>query len=316
MATRWKLLARLLTVAALLAACKGGSTSKKSDDSQPGKDGGEGEQKVVYAVGGPVPTLTLLLPGDEPQREVAYGRGSGTRTVRLAIETSLADAPPETKTTIDLDVMLHPPGKGAEPRRRFRVAKAAIGEGVPPPSPEEREAIAAIAGTLEKVVGQVELKGPHHIAFSQTEGAPTTPSVPWLLHQLAVPLPTYPIGKGAKWSVLQPTISGDGLRGIDKRIYELLELDEEGARVQMAAQIVYDVKAEPRAPSEAALLGVETTTHGELRIAFGDPVPVSGELTITQQTRTSPRPNDAAPGAEAPTETRLRTSMRVRLSSD
>jgi len=317
MPTFWGRSVRLLAIAAMLCACKGrdgsGGKSGTADEGKTSEEAGD-LNSAVQVLGTTDPTLTLLLPGEEPLRDITYRAVRGARSVRLEIESTGSDTPSGAAITIELVVALQRPGKGQGNPRPFRVVEAHIDAGSPPPAPDEQAAIDAVAGMFAKVEGYLSVIDPHYIRVVQTAGARTAPSLALLLHELVVPLPTLPFGKGARWSVLQPTSTADGMTGIDTRMYEVAELSDDGAVVKMAGTLVYGVKPKQEPGSDNAPHGPSATVHGELHLDFSDAVPVSGEITIEERGPAPARPSGVERDAQAPKETAPHSVVHVRLS--
>ncbi len=307
----------LLAAAVLFVSCKGresssGERKEPAAEEQPPQP--PKEVKAVQTVGAATPTLTLGQPGQEPRRVIAYSIPSRTRKAHLAIEMSLPDTSPERKFTVDVEVLLSPPGKDG--RRVFRVGETKVEAGEPAPSPGEQSAIDTIAANFKAVEGYVTTKGPHHFTYVQTAGLRTQTSLPWLLHALTVPLPINPVGTGARWSYRQATQSRYETPAVEQRMYELAELGADGAVVKLAGSVDYDEKSTPQPPSETRLLANKITVHGELHVGLSDPLPVSGELTVEREMTWWARPKGALPHEAGPEEQIERSVVKVTLSSE
>jgi len=317
MTKRWTAIAGVAITCAGAAACKGkadksSSASGNAESSE--SNTAEAPARVVHALGMKTPTLTLLLPGEEPRRVPAYGSVGSTRGVALAVEMSSANLPAEASMTFDLDLVWRPISGGPGERRAFSVRSAKLTQGGPPMGDGEREIVAGIMKLFEKVSGHASIMAPHHVSIVQTEGLPSTPSLPLLLHQFIVPLPALEVGKGARWSVLQPIRFPGGLVGTDNRMYELVEIGDQGATVQISGKIELEAKAQ--APSTNATLGATITVVGELEVGFADVLPISGELRIQEETRVYSAPPGSLPHKEGPKEHLVRATVRAKLSSN
>jgi hypothetical protein len=301
----------------VLAACKGDESKPKAEkppvgDEEPAAI--ELADGAVHALGIRRPTLTLLLPGEEPRRVPAYASAGKGRVANLALEIAPEGLPPEMKISIDLKVAWKPVSGGDGERRSFTVLSAKADPGPPAMSDGERQALEAMEKVFGEIAGQALIVAPHHVAIAQRKGLPSSPSLPWLLHQLIVPMPAFEVGKGARWSVLQGTVFPDGLIGRDERMYELREIDDEGATVQVAGKI--ELEPEPQGPSTNKPLSAAITVHGELRVGFADVLPISGQLTIVQEMKVQAARPGSPPHEEGAQEQTVRSTVRAKLSSE
>jgi hypothetical protein len=166
--------------------------------------------------------VTLNDPGAAPQHAVQYASHPGTRRVQVIAGDART---PRTMTfVVDVEV-----GAGTSPIHvRYRGIDALIpqgnGSGSDAPDPEIGAFVRHVAGTLASDVhGRAT-------ANADSERVWTTPSIPNALSVAIVPLPTEPIGVGARWHV---TGADPVLAMTDAAFdYEATALDADGATVR------------------------------------------------------------------------------------
>lgn len=199
--------------------------------------------------------MTLREAGAAPQRITQYATLAGTRHVRV----SAGDARPTATMTFLVDVDT---AAGTAPiHARFRGVDALTPQskdGPSAPDPQIGEFVRHVAGTLASDV--------HGRATANVDSDKvwTTPSLPAVLSMAIVPLPTEPIGVGARWRVT----GADPVLAVTDAVfdYQATALDANGATVSWTAK--------------ATTKGVVIAMDGTTTIRFADLIPV--RATITQ----------------------------------
>ena len=230
--------------------------------------------------------VTLLDPGAEPRRALAYRMHRARREARVgftvgAPETGRGAAPPAIALLATLVwTRGGPPGAAAPYDFALRDLEPALPADM---SGEERAIVGSIHRMFGAVTGRVHAGAAGPLRLAQTAGMPTQPSWMWLLHAAMVPLPAEPVGPGARWRSRQSITTPEGLTGVEEREVELISFDGERARVQVTGTVSF-APAEGAA-DEVAVVDARLETSGSALVDPADPLPDSASLEIRQSTR-------------------------------
>jgi hypothetical protein len=200
-------------------------------------------------------TITLLEAGRAPHRAVTY-RPTRAHTTKGAVRDSM-------HFTVDWKLLSARDGKA---KYRFQITEA----GMAPPAGELANMGAEEAAVQQQVFAMVRKLG-KGVVVGDAQGrvgaahdsaiAHVSPSIPDLAELMVVPLPTEPIGVGARWRV-------QGARWADAVVdleYEARELSAEGVTVTLQGGSEQDA--------------MRTALTGEIAARFDDLVPQRGTLT-------------------------------------
>jgi hypothetical protein len=217
----------------------------------------------------------------EPRAVLAYAPGGDERIALVEQNVpGLGDAAP-----MSLQLRLKwstPPTGPSGVRRHFAVLDASTPT---PPGASEGEAqiLAAIGGMYEQIEGYAAVPGPGRLEVVQTKGLPSAPSVPWMLHSLAVPLPGEALGVGARWTVHGTSMRRE-LRCTGSREYRLVASTPTGATIELKAE---ETCASPTQNPGASLLAQDCAFAGRVELDFADILPPTAEIdgTLTMRMR-------------------------------
>lgn len=193
--------------------------------------------------------LNLLDTGREPRRPLRYPGGPTpaekmSLTLRLAMKMEMPGSPipPVTMPGLRLQVDIESARAGSGVRFDFTVSDADLtstDNAHPSLLAEMRKGIGQLVGASGHVVVDArgfhsELSLPIPAGVGQELGEFLN-SARLAIGQMVVPLPTEPIGPGAKWEAIE-TITQDGISVREKTYYELVAL--EGPRALVRTQTV------------------------------------------------------------------------------
>ncbi len=242
------------------------------------------------------PTIRLLDAGREPRRQLVYQPQALSREVVLSLRPSTG-SPYGFPVKLTLDWRSSAPGSDLA-HYEFAVRQALFDMGGRQGNPDVFEKVAHknLQFGFESVRGYVAVAASDHVTSVQTSETPTSPSVPFLLHALLVPLPTEPVGPGARWEVIQP-VDRPKIKGTGKSVYRLISTDGQALEIRM--QQTRETKTESsRGP--AVPVRAELVVHSHIRLS--DLLPQSARGTITE---TVYFPGDGGPTPAMPMDFQL-----------
>jgi hypothetical protein len=205
--------------------------------------------------------------------------------------------PPEAGLSLDLVLAWQRPAAFDKPWQ-FTVAEVAPVQIPFGADPGEAAIIKQLHAGFVGLAGHVVTHSSNHFEAVQTKGMPTKPSVPQMLHALAVPFPAVPLGPGAQWEVSWQIAARNGST-TETRTYSLTAL--EGAdRAHVRVRGNNEWKNDPAAlNSEFAILGTSYSISGELEVALSDLLPQSGRLEWRLTTKFKQKGNRPLPSPES-----------------
>jgi len=245
--------------------------------------------KGLATFGAERPAIRVLEAGEAPRRTLAYQPKAVSRNVTLALAMPV---PGGSGGEMTHRFELSWSSTAAAPSRyAFAVSKAHMAAPGSPSHP-------TMQSRFEQVAGVATAAASDHLIFARTQGSPTTPSVPMFLHLLSVPLPSEPVGQGARWQLSEP-VTKPGMTGEATRTLHLRVLSEVGATIGIERQSTW----QPR-PAKAGVTGT-SAFEAEAELRFDDVLPQSAKGTFRQSTKL-PLPGG---GDEPPIETTIGVTL-------
>src|SRR5262249_17500954 len=136
---------------------------------------------------------------------------------------------------------------------------------------------AAVGAMYTAITGTVAADAQGRAHLTRTSATmPTNPSLLWMLQPLFVPLPSEPIGVGARWTVKQPLAMND-LDGALERTYELTSIDRDTLGIRLRGRTRWNQKGQTG--SDAALA---EEIAGTLTVDPADALARAADLAITE----------------------------------
>lgn len=234
----------VMTIAVLVSACKGEFGAYATEPRE----------------------VTLVEPGSEPRRALAYAMSADRRDAKVSLTVGALSPDPGSFAAIALTATVAwTRGERASDRVRydFRIRDLAPRRD-PTMGDDEWKIVRTIYDAFERVTGRARVNAAGAVELVQTGGKPTLPSWLGLLHLAIVPLPDAPVGAGARWRTRQSITTQDGTRGDETREYELLSIDGEQFVVRMSGQVVF--------------ADVTATLSGDVTVKLADALPASAKL--------------------------------------
>lgn len=267
---RRSLIGLALCVALASLACSG--KSKGKDDGKVAEDG----------AGVPSIKVTVLAAGVEPRRALRYQLGGPDRRVNLALEVA-APVPNEgMKFGMVVDWRAARSADPGRMRRDWSVSSTRTLAAPGSAGAGERQIIDTLASAYRGNAGHAVANSAGHASFTRTSaGAPVRPTVEGMFEMAVVPLPSEPVGVGARWRA-DRTETVDGETYTLSYTYELVALAADGARVRISGMQVADTgtpTADAGNDGELDAAGVGLRYSGEAEIGFSDCLPRSGRWT-------------------------------------
>ncbi|HVK86918.1 MAG TPA: hypothetical protein VM513_22520 [Kofleriaceae bacterium] len=228
--------------------------------------------------------VTIASPGAEPRQTVAYAMNGPRASARISLETGTARDGEIDDDGLGFTAKLEWSRTTSDAGRAiysFR-ARDVVSNRRLDMSEDERKVVETIDKALASVVGQARVTRSGDLELVQLAGMSTLPSWLGILHEVIVPLPSSPVGVGARWHTKQQ-LTADGSTVIDERDYEVLEIDGDTLRVLVVGRAT--TKGNPKA--EMAI-----DTRGEAVIDLADPLPRSATLLSKQHLKFADVPDD------------------------
>jgi len=149
---------------------------------------------------------------------------------------------------------------------------------VPPDAKHGEDAIIGAVGAMYSAIGGIVAADAQGRAKLQrtTSTVPTKPSLLWLMQPLFVPMPSEPIGVGARWTVKQ-RLSMNDVDGALERTYELTGIQGDTLAIRVSGPTRWHEKG--GAGSATALVD---EISGTLTVNAGDVLAQSADITITE----------------------------------
>jgi hypothetical protein len=249
------LLTRVLLALTLLAAC--------------------GDRYTPYAT--EPRELTLDSPGKEPRRLIAYPLTSERRDTTMTLAVGAADGD-EMISALAMTASVRWSGGARDGNRA--TYELHIDRVTPRRDPtmgdEEWSSVRKIYEAFEDVSVRARVTAAGAVDLQQTRGKHTTPDWTGLLHMAIVPLPTEPVGPGARWRTRQSLGKEGDTSSVEERTYELDAIDGDRLVLRVSEQITYTTSAV--AANNAHAVPLETRTSGTLTVQLSSVLPAAVKL--------------------------------------
>lgn len=210
--------------------------------------------------------VTLVEPGREPRRALAYAMSTDRRDAKVSLTVGPLTPDPSSVAAIALTATvawMRGDRTSDRVRYEFRIRDLAPRRD-PTMGDDEWKIVRSIYDAFEGVAGRARVNPAGAVDLAQTGGVSTLPSWLGLLHMAIVPLPDVPVGVSARWRTRQSITTQDGTRGDETREYEVMSLEGEQLTVRLSGQILF--------PEATA------TLSGELTVKLTDALPASAKL--------------------------------------
>jgi Family of unknown function (DUF6263) len=239
------------------------------------------------------PKLTLVTPGAEPRKKLAYAFGGKTRTVDATLRRSLKEGTEPAEVVSFHYVFTATPevqDGGADATIKLKVQKLDLT--LPPDAPADAvQGAHALASGFQGAAAQVDVTAGGRIGDPQYATDAESDAVDMMtrvLEELVVPLPDEPVGIGAKWQEALTKHDAQGLDVNGTTTMTLVARDADTATIEVEAsntgkvalnvpgapkgtQLERSVKSKSR--TVIRLDGVAAKSDGTTKIAMTQKVP-------------------------------------------
>jgi hypothetical protein len=235
--------------------------------------------------------------GKEPRRELRYASGGIERDGHLDVQL----APPNgQKMRFSLGLQWKRSDGGP---LSFSIGQAKLESDKTSAAGPQMAMFRRMQGGFMRVKGEAAVVDARHVRLTQTAGQATTPPVPWLVHAVAVPLPSEAVGVGASWTA-RHLIDASGRKGRGERRYTLTKVEGDELTIRVGGGDEWQA-AGGRAQGTTKL-------SGEITAELSDPLPLRSDVTLVEEVTTKAAPSDK--GGARGRAPQGKTSVTVRVT--